>query len=98
MAINTTSVRHISLKNQLQTFGLLALMGLFCWLLGSWLFGPDFAIVAVIIGVIGMLLNPALSSSMLMKAYGATPIQINQSPELVHITQLLRAKKQHLCQ
>lgn len=94
MPLRESTLRQISLKNQLQTIGLLALMGAFSWVLGTWLFGPDFAIIAVIMGVIGLLLNPAVSIRLIMKAYGASPIPYARAPELYQILQVLteRAK------
>ncbi|MCG8312267.1 MAG: zinc metalloprotease HtpX [Pseudomonadales bacterium] len=89
MPLKESTLRQINLKNQIQTIGLLLLMGLFSWLLGSWIFGPDFAIIAVIVGVIGLVMNPAISPKMLMKAYGASVIGYQQSPELYQINQVL---------
>lgn len=96
MPLRESTLKHISLKNQLQTIGLLGLMGLFSWLLGVWLFGQDFAFIVVIMGIVGLALNPAISTNVLMKAYGATPLPYARAPELNQILQVLsqRAKLQ----
>lgn len=89
MPLKESTLRHISLKNQIQTIGLLALMGAFSWLLGTWLFGEDFAIIAVMMGVIGLVLNPAISTRMLMRAYKARPLNYQQAPELIQLNQVI---------
>ena len=89
MPLREATLKQATRKNQLQTLGLLALMGAFSWLLGSWLFGPDFAVIAVLMGIAGLLFAPAVSTSMLMKAYGASPLTRHQAPELHEITRLI---------
>ncbi len=92
--LKQASIKQATLKNQIQTLALLGLMGAFSWLLGSWLFGPDFAVIAVIMGVVGLVFAPAISTSMLMKAYGASPLTREQAPELAELTRRIseRAK------
>ena len=82
MPLSESSLKQASLKNQLHTLALLCIMAAFSWLLGAWLFGPDFALIAVIMGLAGLLLAPAISTSVLMKAYGAKPLTPYQAPEL----------------
>ena len=98
MPLSESTLKHATVKNQLHTLGLLALMGVFSWLLGSWLFGPDFAFIAVLMGVIGLLFAPAVSTSMLMKAYNASPLTYERAPELNEITRQIseRARLQQV--
>ncbi|MDX1694069.1 MAG: zinc metalloprotease HtpX [Ketobacteraceae bacterium] len=86
MPLSESTLKQATLKNQLHTIGLLALMGAFSWQLGSWLFGPDFAFIAVVMGMAGLLFAPAVSTSMLMKAYNASPLTYESAPELNEIT------------
>jgi heat shock protein HtpX len=76
-------------KNRLQTLLLLAIMGLFVWLLGTALLGSLFAWYATLTVLLMLALNPALSPRMLMRAYAALPIENWQAPDLIHATQLL---------
>lgn len=94
MPLRESTLKQVTLKNQLQTISLLALMGGFSWLLGHWLFGPDFAVIAVLMGVLGLMLNPANSISLIMKAYGASPLTFQRAPELNQLADVLsqRAK------
>lgn len=87
MPLSQSTLKQASLKNQLQTLALLCIMAAFSWLLGAWLFGPDFALIAVIMGIAGLMLAPAISTGMLMKAYGAKPLSQHQAPELNAILQ-----------
>lgn len=85
MTLDQTAIHISTLKNQLQTLLLLGLMGCFCWLLGSWLFGPDMAILTMVIGMAGLVFSPALSTRVLMRAYGAAPLRVDHVPALYRI-------------
>lgn len=69
-------------------------MGVCVWLLGRWIVGDIFAVYAVGLVAIIMLFNPAFSPTLLMKAYRATPIDAQASPELHQLVNQLAKRAQ----
>ncbi len=69
-------------RNRLQSLLLLAAMAGFLTLLGWLLWGTDGLFMLLIIGGMGVLFNPALSPRLVMRLYGASPINPRQVPAL----------------
>ncbi len=69
-------------RNRLQSVLLLGAMAGFLALLGWLLWGSDGIFILLAIGVIGVLFNPAISPRMVMRLYGASPIDPRRIPAL----------------
>lgn len=69
-------------RNRLQSLLLLAGMAGFLALLGWLLWGGDGLFMLIVIGLLGVLINPAISPRLVMRLYGASPIDYRQAPAL----------------
>jgi heat shock protein HtpX len=65
-----------------QSFVLLSAMGGFLALLGWLLWGTDGILILLSVGVLGVLINPAVSPRLVMRLYGAQPVAPQQIPAL----------------
>ncbi|MET0028837.1 MAG: zinc metalloprotease HtpX [Candidatus Thiodiazotropha sp.] len=72
-------------RNRLQSLFLLSLMAAYLGLLGWLLWGPQGLIILLGVGVFGMLFHPTLSPKLIMRMYGARPIQEEQAPVLFQL-------------
>lgn len=88
-ALDTGKLKQIKLKNRVQTLLLLILMAGFVGLLGLWILGEAFALSALFVILIIGIFNPVYSPYFIMRAYGAKPINEQQSPQLYLINQQL---------
>ncbi len=75
--------------NRLQSLLLMMVMGGFFALLGWLLWGLDGVIVLLIVGVMGVLLNSAISPKLVMQLYGARLISQEQAPALWNALEIL---------
>ncbi len=80
--INAQMWRAHAWRNRLQSLLLLAGMAGFLALLGWLLWGRDGILMLLLIGVMGVLFNPAISPRLVMRLYGASPIDYRQVPAL----------------
>ena len=69
-------------RNRLQSLILLAVMALFLVLLGHLLWGGDGVVMLLVLGVFAVLFNPTISPWLVMRMYGATPLDPRQVPAL----------------
>ena len=69
-------------RNRLQSLVLLAVMALFLVLLGHLLWGGDGVVMLLVLGVFAVLFNPTISPWLVMRMYGATPLDPRQVPAL----------------
>lgn len=85
-------------RNRMQSLVLLATMGAFLALLGWLLWGADGILVLLLVGVLGVLFNPAVSPRLVMRLYGARLIAPHKVPALRSIMERLtmRAKLPHV--
>lgn len=89
--INAQVWRQSAWSNRLQSLILLTLMGGFLALLG-WLFwGESGLFVLLAVGFTAVLFNPALSTKVVMRMYGARPIGQQEAPVLWDILAKLSA-------
>ncbi len=95
MRLNNRTLLKIKWKNRLLTLALLGLMCAGVWLLGRWILGDIFALYAVFLVMTIIAFNPALSPSLLMRAYRAQPVKPQDAYELCQIVAVL-AKRAHL--
>ncbi|MET0067107.1 MAG: zinc metalloprotease HtpX [Candidatus Thiodiazotropha sp.] len=70
-------------RNRLQSLLLLSLMAGYLGLLGWLLWGPQGLMILLGVGLFGMLFHPTLSPWLIMRMYGARPIQPDEAP-VVH--------------
>ncbi len=80
--IDTDVWQQHAWRNRLQSMVLLVSMGGFLGLLGWLLWGGQGVVVLLTVGVIGVLFNPSISPQLVMRLYGASPLDPNQVPEL----------------
>ena len=69
-------------RNRIHSLLLLAAMGGFMALLGWLLWGIDGLLLLLVVGVVGVLFNPAISPRLVMRLYRARRIDPRQLPEL----------------
>jgi heat shock protein HtpX len=69
-------------RNRVQSLVLLMVMGGFLALLGWLLWGADGILLLIIVGFVGTLFNPSFSPWLVMRMYGARPIEPQQAPTL----------------
>jgi heat shock protein HtpX len=69
-------------RNRVQSFVLLSAMGGFLALLGWLLWGAAGILLLLSVGVLGVLINPAVSPRLIMRLYGAQPVAPQQIPAL----------------
>ncbi len=88
-SLNTDKLNQIKSRNRFQTLFLLIIMAGFTGLLGWWILGKDFALAALLVIAVLGFFNPVYSPKFIMRAYGARPINLSQSPHLHSINQQL---------
>jgi heat shock protein HtpX len=69
-------------RNRVQSLALLIAMGSFLALLGWLVWGPDGVLILAVIGVVAVMMNPAVAPRWVMRLYGAHPIPPAQATEL----------------
>ncbi len=72
-------------RNRLQSLLLLTLMAGYLGLLGWLLWGPQGLMILLGVGVSGMVFHPTLSPRLIMRMYGARPIQPEEAPILFQL-------------
>jgi heat shock protein HtpX len=81
--------RHHAWLNRLQSLLLLGFMGGFLALLGWFLWGGDGVSMLLIVGLVFVALNPAVSPRLIMHLYGARSLTPAQAPTLYAVLQEL---------
>ncbi len=79
-------------RNRLQPLLLLAVMAGFLALLGWLLWGRDGLFVLISVGVVAVLANPAFSPWLIMRMYGARPLDHAEAPVLWRAVSELTAR------
>jgi heat shock protein HtpX len=81
-------------RNRVQSLALLVAMGAFLAVLGWLIWGPDGILILVVVGVIGVAMNPSISPWWIMRLYGARSIRPQQAPQLWSMVSALAARAQ----
>lgn len=79
---------HNGLQSLLLLATLSALIGLLAWLIG----GPAMMFMSLVALTLIFIASPRLSPGLLLKAYKAQPIRLDEAPELYHALQQLQSR------
>ena len=87
MHVDSSKLKRIQLKNRFQSVLLLLSMAAFVALISLWLFGTEFALIALILIIMLGVINPVFSPRFIMRAYGASEISSHQAQKLHFLNQ-----------